>query len=230
MAISFDNTKYIDEGYLNERKELYKKLLLSSGAEGIENLILFLENKTDFFTAPASTQYHSDFEGGLLLHSLNVMTCLQRMNQTFKLGLPQSTITLSALLHDICKCNVYSKKEKFFKPDGRTWVSYTGYEFEDNLPLGHGEKSVIMAEKFIHLKSEVALMIRWHMGIYDAKDERALHNAMSLSKGVTALHLADMQASNFLEFTVDLKKLPETPEFARFRTGQEDKVKTLQEF
>ena len=37
----------------------------------IEELIHKLE-QSDFFTAPASTQYHSAFKGGLCQHSLNV--------------------------------------------------------------------------------------------------------------------------------------------------------------
>ena len=30
----------------------------------------FMKNRTDFFTAPASTRFHGDFEGGLAVHSL----------------------------------------------------------------------------------------------------------------------------------------------------------------
>ena len=44
--------------------------------EGSDKLLDFLENRSDFFTAPASTRYHNAFEGGLLRHSLNVYHCL----------------------------------------------------------------------------------------------------------------------------------------------------------
>ena len=40
--------------------------------DGIDNLMEWLENETDFFKAPASTRYHGSYEGGLLEHSLNV--------------------------------------------------------------------------------------------------------------------------------------------------------------
>ena len=56
-------------------KERFIELLRSTKREGIEKLIDFLE-KTDFFTAPASTRFHSSYEGGLLQHSLNVYDCL----------------------------------------------------------------------------------------------------------------------------------------------------------
>ena len=50
-------------------KEKFLELLRKTKREGIENLISFIE-KTDFFTAPASTRFHGSFEGGLLEHSL----------------------------------------------------------------------------------------------------------------------------------------------------------------
>ena len=40
--------------------------------EGADKLLDFLENKSDFFTAPASARYHGAYEGGLCEHSLNV--------------------------------------------------------------------------------------------------------------------------------------------------------------
>ena len=43
--------------------------------EGSDKLLEFLQ-KSDFFTAPASTRYHGAYEGGLLQHSLNVYDCL----------------------------------------------------------------------------------------------------------------------------------------------------------
>ena len=52
-------------------KEEYINLLKSTNREGIEKLINFLE-KTDFFTAPASTRFHGSYEGGLVEHSLKV--------------------------------------------------------------------------------------------------------------------------------------------------------------
>ena len=59
-------------------KEEFLNLLRSVNRDGIENLITFLE-KTDFFTAPASTKFHNAFEGGLLSHSLNVYKALKEL-------------------------------------------------------------------------------------------------------------------------------------------------------
>ena len=57
-------------------KEKFLELLRSTNREGIEDLIKFMEESTDFFTAPASTRFHGDHEGGLLEHSLKVYEIL----------------------------------------------------------------------------------------------------------------------------------------------------------
>ena len=39
--------------------------------DGLEDLLSWLQ-KSDFFTAPASTKYHGAYEGGLCEHSMDV--------------------------------------------------------------------------------------------------------------------------------------------------------------
>ena len=45
--------------------------------EGADALLDYLENKSDFFTCPASARYHGSYAGGLCDHSLNVYHCLK---------------------------------------------------------------------------------------------------------------------------------------------------------
>lgn len=107
-------------------KERFIELLRSTKREGIEKLIDFLE-KTDFFTAPASTRFHSSYEGGLLQHSLNVYDCLAGLGTTtvdvqeFQAAgmrldsIPQESIIIVALLHDLCKVNFYATEMRWRK-------------------------------------------------------------------------------------------------------------------
>ena len=44
---------------------------------GSEKLLDWLDTKTDFFTAPASTRFHGAYDGGLCAHSLNVYRVLR---------------------------------------------------------------------------------------------------------------------------------------------------------
>lgn len=107
-------------------KERFIELLRSTKREGIEKLIDFLE-KTDFFTAPASTRFHMSCEGGLLQHSLNVYDCLVNLGTTtgdvqeFQAAgmrldsIPQESIIIVALLHDLCKVNFYATEMRWRK-------------------------------------------------------------------------------------------------------------------
>ena len=55
---------YGKEEFLN----IYNTFIKRDGAEKLLEFLL----SSDFFTAPASTRFHSAFEGGLCSHSVNV--------------------------------------------------------------------------------------------------------------------------------------------------------------
>lgn len=61
-----------------EIKSAFSKLVTRPGAE---KLLAWLEEETDFFTAPASTKHHLNHPGGLMEHSLNVMGNLNRITR-----------------------------------------------------------------------------------------------------------------------------------------------------
>ena len=152
---------------LEKYKEEFCRLLRSTEREGIENLISWLENETDFFTAPASTKRHGSYEGGLLIHSLSVYRILNNFSKNLP-GVEKNSLIIAGLLHDLCKVNFYVKTIRNVKiPGERRGEEVEVYGIEDTLPLGHGEKSVYMAMKYIQLTDEEAMAIRWHMGGYD---------------------------------------------------------------
>ena len=72
---------------------------------GSEKLLDWLDHKTDFFTAPASTRFHGACEGGLCMHSLNVYHALH--DTFFAEGDSEESFAICALLHDLCKANYY---------------------------------------------------------------------------------------------------------------------------
>ncbi len=154
---------------LDEWKAQYIELLRSTGREGIESLIRYLEEETDFFTAPASTKWHGAVYGGLLHHSLEVYKLLENFSKPLK-DVSKETLILCALLHDICKTNMYVVRKRNVKVDGR-WQEEESFAIEDQFPFGHGEKSVYLCMRHIQLTPEEALAIRWHMGGYDDDQE-----------------------------------------------------------
>ena len=116
-----------ENNILEESKQAYIELLRSTKREGIENLISYLETKTDFFTAPASTRFHNNFDGGLLLHSLNVYNNFKKLLEIRPdVQVDEENIIIAALCHDLCKANYYTKEERNRKVDGR-WETYEVY-------------------------------------------------------------------------------------------------------
>jgi hypothetical protein len=74
------------------------------------------------------------------------------------------------------------------------------YKVDDQLPLGHGEKSLYIAQKFLKLTNEEAMAVRWHMGGFDLPNPRyPFDEAVKKSKLVSLLILADAEASYMME-------------------------------
>ena len=86
--------------------------------EGAENLLDYLMNKSDFFTAPASGRYHGAYPGGLCEHSLNVYHCLvdylsrERVNELY--GLEYSEETVALVAEALCKNLALQAGDKTF--------------------------------------------------------------------------------------------------------------------
>ncbi len=181
-------------------KEDFLTLLKEVNREGMENLIDFLENKTDFFKAPASTRFHGNYEGGLLEHSMKVYEILKEKVKTCCIDIPatEDTLKIIALLHDICKVNFYKVDYRNAKNERGEWEKVPYYTVEDTIPYGHGEKSVMMITEYIKLTSEEKYCIRWHMGYSEPKEVYNTLNA-AFKKYPLALLLfeSDIEATTF---------------------------------
>ncbi len=183
--------------------EIYKKYIKRPGASDLLNYLL--SSKSDFFEAPASTRYHLSRSKGLLEHSLNVYKCLEaylnrpRVKELYKLNVSDESIAIVALLHDLCKVNVYNKTMRNKKDESGKWVQVPSYEYSDSLPYGHGEKSVYIISGFMKLSRDEAFAIRYHMGFSDTENIRNVGEAFSRFPLAFALSTADMEATYFLE-------------------------------
>ena len=159
-------------------KESFCTLLTNTGRPGIDKVIEGLE-KLGFFEAPASSRHHLAEKGGLLAHSLNVCTQAKlirdaevSLNPTLADRLPNESIVIASLLHDVCKAEIYKPCVKNRKNAQGQWESYQGYDYDySHCPMGHGEKSVIRLMRMgLELTEDEILAIRWHMGGWDLSD------------------------------------------------------------
>ena len=182
--------------------------------EGSDKLLQFLLSPhSDFFTAPASSRFHSSYEGGLLDHSLNVYDCLvgylntDRVKSTYGFSYSQESIAIVSLLHDLCKIGVYKKGFRNVKDEKGTWQRVDTFEYDDQLPYGHGEKSVYIITGFMRLTREEAFAIRYHMGYSsEREDPRNVSAAFEMFPLAFALSTADSEATYFIESERNKKK------------------------
>ena len=180
-------------------KEEFIELLRSTKREGIENLLNFLE-KSDFYTAPASTRFHGNYAGGLVEHSMKVYEILVEKvkNSSKKIEVSDDTLKIVALLHDVCKANFYKIDYRNAKNALGVWEKVPYYTVEDTIPYGHGEKSVMMITEYMKLTSEEKYAIRWHMGFTEPKElYGTLGEAYKKYPAALLLHEADLESTYF---------------------------------
>ena len=144
---------------VNKNKQEFIDLIKTNiKREGVEALLSKLE-KSDFYTAPASTKYHLAVEGGLCQHCLNVY---KRLKTLIKMEYPtevpdengemkqidsncpytDESIAIVALLHDLSKMNFYEKyvmNKKVYSENGTKrdemgkfdWVAEQAFKVKD---------------------------------------------------------------------------------------------------
>lgn len=183
--------------------EIYRQYI---HREGSEELLDYLMNKSDFFTAPASARFHGSYVGGLCDHCVNVFRCLEdylarpRVREIYGLDYDMESVAIVALLHDLCKVGCYKAGTRNVKNEVTgQWEKVPTFFYEDKLPYGHGEKSVYIISGFMRLSREEAMAIRWHMGFSGQEDERLVGQALEQYPLAFALSTADMEAAYFLE-------------------------------
>lgn len=189
--------------------EIYNDKIKRKGADKLLEYLI----KSDFFTAPSSTRFHGSYEGGLVQHSVNVYHCLKdylsrpRTKELYGMDYSEETIAIVALLHDVCKINFYTVDYRNRKNDRGEWEKVPYYTINDTLPYGHGEKSVYILSGFFcgddRLTREEAFAIRYHMGFSGVEDKNSIGRALEMYPLALALNVADMEASYYLEGTLD---------------------------
>ena len=194
-------------------KEKFISILQETHRPGMDVVLANLE-KEGFFEAPASARFHLNREGGLLEHSLNVYEAalkvkedMAMLNPSLIVRLPGDSIAISALLHDVCKSDIYHKEIQSRKNAAGNWEKYEGYkaDYKESFPIGHGEKSVIMLLRWgLEMTDAEMLAIRWHMAPWDlplqsGEHKESLNAAKTQSPLVALIQIADQIATHLIE-------------------------------
>ena len=169
---------------MTDYKEKIEYAISDTGREGYENVIQWLRD-VHFYDTPASVRWHNNFRGGLAKHAWEVYQ--EALKDHSCEYVPLQSISLCALLHDVCKFDKY--KLEFDGSSKSTGVCENGK---------HGQYSVEILENLgLWLSDEEKLAIKWHMGIHDPAYSKnvAEYNRVSNIPLCKLIREADSRAS-----------------------------------
>jgi len=215
---------------IEDNKTKFLNLITNINREGsdIEGLVRWLTERSDFFTAPASTKYHSAFEGGLCNHSLNVYNNLVELVKLFASPMKlveymddkgevefaeikpvplysEDSLKIVALFHDISKANFYKMGIRNVKNEQTgKWEQVERYEIRDTSERfiygNHEQNSEFMIHSFIPLSvEEASAILHHHAGMSWDCTQVDISTIYNKYTLATLIHLADMAACYILE-------------------------------
>jgi hypothetical protein len=200
-----------------------KELLMSVKREGMDNLIKYLFEESDFTTAPASTEVkrHFAFNGGLMLHSLCCYYVLEKLCDVFSIEIKKESKILVGLCHDLVKVDFYdenilktTKKQSEIKPFK---VKEEQYYF------GHEVESLMKITKHIKISREEQIMIQYHMGFWNKDFTSNINNIIDKFPNSLLFIFTDWGSTRFIEHEMEkIKKL------INFKSEYDKKLEELQ--
>lgn len=195
-----------------DSKEYIISKLKSTRRRGITKLLQYME-ESGFYTAPASGGNHLCCEGGLAVHTANVIRTAEKLGKALyskeEWKQIRYSVYLVAALHDLGKAGAWGKVyygENMIK-DGRPTKAnpeqrYKRSEskpFEVNKELVHIDHPVLSVKeacRFIDLTEEEYFAILFHDGMYGSMAYYLKGHERPLQ---TLLHFADYWCAQFEE-------------------------------
>ena len=171
-------------------------------ADEFAELMEFVENETEWLTAPASTRFHLCKEHGLLEHSVNVAETLIQLKNTLYPVIEDESCAIVALLHDLGKVGMpgqplYLKNKPTENQRRAGYGPSYPYSYNNGLTyLSVPLRSLYLALPYIGLSEEETQAIAYHDGQY-VDDNR------SAAKNECPLTLLLQYADNWCGFIVE---------------------------
>ena len=188
---------------MNRKDDFIKLYTEHIKRPGATELLAWLET-TDFFSAPASTRFHGNYEGGLCEHSVNVWEELVRLAKAYpEVKITAESAAIVSLLHDLCKIGCYKTELRNKKVNG-SWVQCPVYVFKEDYCFGgHGSKSVYLIQRHMNLTEAEAVAVNCHMSVWDrSPNDYSIGTAYEQFPLAWLLHVADESATYIREQTV----------------------------
>lgn len=170
--------------------------------EQFQALCNFMENETEWMTAPASTRFHLSKERGLMEHSCNVAETMLKLKETLAPHISDESCVIVSLLHDLGKVGMpgnpqYLVNEPTERQRKYGYPASSPYRFNNDLTyLSVPVRSLYLALPYLSLTEEETQAIAYHDGQY-VEDNR------SVAKNERPLTLLLQYADNWCGFVIE---------------------------
>ena len=146
---------------------------------------------------PASSKkdYHQAFPGGLVDHSLRVLSNVLKLTKAFNWDLPKDSLIIGSLLHDIGKCG--DETGDYYIPQTDSWrLQKLGENYTYNRSLQYmtvPDRGVWLCQHFgLKLTKDEFLAIKLNDGQYAEENSQYKMREPNLA---IAVHMADLIAT-----------------------------------
>jgi hypothetical protein len=162
----------------------------------------FIENKTEWMTAPASTRFHLSKDCGLLEHSCNVAEIMLKIKAVLAPEISDESCVIVALLHDLGKVGMpgnpqYLVNEPTERQKQYGHSAWTPFRFNNDLTyLSVPVRSLYLALPYLPLSEEETQAIVYHDGQY-------VDDNHSVAKNECPLTLLLQYADNWCGFVIE---------------------------
>lgn len=186
---------------MSSNVDILRDSLMKTKREGIIDLLDYMK-EIGFLEAPCSGGMHLSKPGGLLEHTVNVMTIAEKLGVTLYGGAEynkiHNSVMIAAALHDLGKCGDFGKPN--YIPNklksGEISAAKPYKTNPDLLYVDHEIRSIKIATMFIDLTEEEEFAILYHNGMYGNLRYALSGNETPL---YMIIHWADMWASRVIE-------------------------------
>ena len=171
---------------VEDQKHQIINLLKQTGRENIDKVVEWMEQH-GFFKTFASIAHHNAWYGGLAAHSYEVYEEAVKLNAELEEPLPEDSVVLCALLHDLCKAGLYYYDKEAHATKKRPEIA----------AQGHGIRSLnILKSCGLPLSREEELAIWWHMGEHEEPfDQPEVYESTKNIPLCNLIRIADHEAA-----------------------------------
>ncbi len=189
----------------------YQQLLakITNRQKEVATLVDFLETQTTWLTAPASTKFHLNHEGGLLQHSVGVANTLLKLKETLAPKISEESCVIVGLFHDLGKVGFpgiphYLKNTNEWEIKNRNKTYMVNPE---SISINLATQSIYLISKYVMLFPEEVQAIAAHDGLYPTHGGVVnLEYHQEETPLLLLLHFADRWTASVLEEKCPIKE------------------------